>query len=413
MLNFSAMGSAPHGFAYLFERFPSFSQTFCVREVDAMRRLGVEFPVFSIRDPSDEPEQNSRSVGEVHYLPERFDGILAEDVDFRRAARKAQADLRNLWGCEKEKRRVYEALWLGPRLQAAGIRHVHVHFAGTGARTAFWLNRLFAIDYSVTAHANDIFRDEPPERLAQIFDRARVVVTVSDFSVAYLREHFPASREKFHRVYNGIEMERFLPGNPEGDPPLLLSVGRYIEKKGFCDLLSACRHLKERKFSCQIVGLGPLEEGLKDQVALLGLSNQVTITGPRSEDEIRALLRRASAFVLPCVYASDGAVDNLPTVIMEAMATGVPVVSTTLAGIPEMVVDGQTGFLVPEKDPLAVADRVRRLLDDPAAARKMGEAGRTRCAEHFETKRTTAALIACLQAHGALPDVGSLARNSA
>lgn len=377
-----------------------------------MRRFGVEFPVYSIRDPSEEPEQDSGATGEVQYLPERFDGILSEDVDFRRAARKAQAELRTLWGSEKEKRRVYEALWLGPRLQVAGIRHVHVHFAGTAARTAFWLNRLFGIEYSVTAHANDIFRDEPPERLAQIFERARVVVTVSDFSVAWLREHFPQAREKFHRVYNGIEMDRFPPGELANTPPLLFTVGRYIEKKGFCDLLAACSHLSDREFFCQIVGLGPLEEALKDQVALLGLSGKVVIAGPRSEAEIRALLAKTSLFVLPCVYAADGAVDNLPTVIMEAMAAGLPVVSTRIAGIPEMVVDGQTGYLVPERDPMALADRIGRLLDDPAGARTMGQAGRARCAELFATDRTTAALIACLQAHGALPDAGFLAQNS-
>jgi glycosyltransferase involved in cell wall biosynthesis len=398
----AGMVSAPHGFAYLFEKFPSFSQTFCAREVAALRRLGVEFPVFSIRRPVDEPAQDDLAGGPVQYLPEKFDDILAGDVGFRRAARKGQERLRELWGTEKEKRRVYEALWLGPRLNAAKIRHVHVHFAGTGARTAFWLKELFDIDYSVTAHANDIFRDESPERLAQIFGAARVVVTVSDFSGRFLRENYPTLREKFCRVYNGIEMERFRPTTFPGGPPLLLSVGRYIEKKGFGDLIAACAKLGDREFECQIVGLGPLEDSLKERVATLGLQDCVLITGPRTEGEIRDLLARSRLFVLPCVNAADGAVDNLPTVIMEAMAAGLPVVSTSVAGVPEMVIDGKTGFVVPEKDPAALAERMARLLEEETLAREMGGAGREMCGGLFAGERTSSALLEVFRSHGAV-----------
>ena len=132
---------------YLFERFPSFSQTFCVREVEAMHRRGLEFPVFSIRKPAGEPVQDYFSdIGPIYFLPEKFDTILATDTNFRRSARKALESLRALWGCEEQKRRIYEALWLGPLLREAGIRHVHVHFAGSAARTAFWLKRLFGVE---------------------------------------------------------------------------------------------------------------------------------------------------------------------------------------------------------------------------------------------------------------------------
>lgn len=388
--------------AYLFEKFPSFSQTFCAREVMALRREGVEFPVFSIRRPHDEPRQDELAVGPVTYLPEKFDDLLASDTAFRRSARCAQEQLRTLWGCEKEKRRIYEALWLGPKLREAGVHHVHVHFAGTAARTAFWLNHLFGIKFSITAHANDIFRDEPPERLAQIFAAAAVVVTVSDFSVRFLQEHYPALREKFCRVFNGIETERFPVSNfPEG-VPLILTVGRYIEKKGFADLIDACARLEGREFSCQIVGHGPLGGELQARADRLGLGDRVTLTGPKTESEIRAVLARSRVFVLPCLNAADGAVDNLPTVIMEAMAAGLPVVSTAVAGVPEMVQEGGTGFVVAEKDPAALAQAMVRLLDDEALARQMGAAGRIRCEELFDSRRTTASLRDVFRSHGAL-----------
>ena len=395
--------AAPHGFSYLFEKFPSFSQTFCAREVKALRENGLIFPIFSIRRPIDEPPQDELADSSpVRYLPERFDTILASDSSFRRAARKAQDDLDQTWGGEREKRRVYEALWLGPVLQKAGVRHVHVHFAGTAARTAFWLKRLFGIQYSITAHANDIFRDETTARLAQLFEAATVVLTVSDFSLRFLQAKFPAAEEKFHRVYNGIEPDRFRFSDFPAGRPLILGVGRYIEKKGFSDLIDACGLLEGRDFSCLIIGHGALECDLQSQVARLGLEDRIEITGPKTEGEIASLLARARLFALPCLNAADGAVDNLPTVIMEAMAAGLPVIATAVAGVPEMVLDGRTGFLVGEKDCRALADRIGRLLDDENLAREMGRAGRAHCEELFDVRRTSAALREILQSHGAV-----------
>lgn len=389
---------APHGFAYLFERFPTFSQTFCAREVRAMRERGLQFPVFSIRTPAHEPAQDSfGDIGPVHYLPEKYDDILAQDTTFRRAARKAIDDLKSLWGCEEEKRRVYEALWLGPVLKKARVRHVHVHFAGLGARTAFWLKRLFGINFSITAHANDIFRDEPPARLAQIFAAASVVVTVSDFSVAFLERQYPKLRSKFCRVYNGIATDSFRTSTFASARPLILSVGRYIEKKGFSYLVAACANLGDRSYECQIIGTGPDEEALRQQVVDFGLEGKVFITGPRTEGEIRGLLAQSSIFALPCIEGADGSMDNLPTVIMEAMAASVPVVSTNVAAIPEMIIDEKTGFIVSEKNAYTLAQRMATLLDKPSLAVSMGQAGRQLCRRIFDLEITSASLCEVLR----------------
>jgi colanic acid/amylovoran biosynthesis glycosyltransferase len=410
--------SAPLGFAYLFERFPSFSQTFCVREVEAMHGRGLEFPVFSIRKPAGEPVQDYFSdIGPIYFLPEKFDTVLASDTNFRRSARRALESLRALWGCEEQKRRIYEALWLGPMLREAGIRHIHVHFAGSAARTAFWLKRLFGVEYSITAHANDIFRDEPPERLAQMFRAAVVVVTVSEFSLRYLRTKYPSHDEKFCRVFNGIEVDRFQTSSFPDGRPLILSVGRYIPKKGFCTLVEACSRLEGKDFECQIIGNGPLEESLKEQAALLGVDQRVSITGPKAEGEIKRLFERSRMFVLSCTRAEDGAMDNLPTVIMEAMAAGLPVVSTDVAAVSEMIADDETGFIVPERDSGALAQKMACLLENPALARAMGMRARERCRDLFDLDRTSAALCEILTEHGALPsrraDIHSFRRSAA
>jgi len=390
-------------FGYLFERFPSFTQTFCAREVAALRGHGVEAPVFSIRNPDEEPiHQAFPNLGETTYLPAKFDEMIANDSGFRRAARKGQETLKALWGSESEKHRIHESLWLERACRAAKIHHLHTHFAGLSARTAFWLRRQGGPNYSVTAHANDIFRDEPPERLAQVLGEAACVITVSDFSQDFLLREHPHLSKKLHRVYNGIEISRFRRSPiPEGRP-LMVGVGRAIEKKGFFDLIEACGMLRDLDFECVIVGGGPLEESLTAQIAQSGLKDHVKILGARSEEEIRDMLAMARLFVLPCITGADGAMDNLPTVIMEAMACGLPVVSTTLAGIPEMVLDGTTGALVPERQPALLADKIRLFLKDRSLAAAQGAAGLERCKELFAIERTSASLLEILASHGAI-----------
>ncbi|MCX7868676.1 MAG: glycosyltransferase family 4 protein [Terrimicrobiaceae bacterium] len=387
---------------YLFERFPSFTQTFCAREVAAMRALGFTGPVYAIRRPAEEPvAQNFPETGEVVLLPESFSPMIESDAQFRRAARRRQEELRKLWGDESEKRRIYEALWLERACAASGATHLHAHFAGVAARTAFWLSRLGRAGFSLTAHANDIFRDEPPERLRQIFSSATFVATVSEFSRRQLEERFPEAHGKIFCVYNGMDTGAMPQRAVEPDaPPLILSVGRAIPKKGFEDLIAACALLGGSSFQCRIIGGGPLEEALRGRVAAAGLGDKLRVEGPMPERDIFALLSRSTAFVLPCVAADDGAMDNLPTVIMEAMAAGLPVVSTRLAGIPEMVEDGRTGFLVEPRQPAALAEKIRWLLDHPAEARAMGEAGREKCRRTFDVSVTSRQLAGLMNDHG-------------
>ena len=151
------------------------------------------------------------------------------------------------WGRKTDFLRLYQAAWLGPHLQALGVRHVHAHFAGLAARTAFWLERFFGISFSFTAHANDIFAPKPFEiSLGKLMDTARAIVTVSDFGVRFLREKYPGAAGKIQRVYNGIDLAGFQVADLAAPTPAIVSIGRLIEKKGFSDLIEACRLLRER-----------------------------------------------------------------------------------------------------------------------------------------------------------------------
>ena len=380
--------------AYLFERFPSFGQTFSYREVAELERQGIALQVFSIRRPADEPEQDwdPAIVDRVHYLPE--EKPLVAEVD-RVLKSKALPDRVRAavqkWDRQSDFLRLYQAIYIGVRLQEKGLRQVHAHFAGMAARTAWWINEFFGVPYSFTAHANDIFAPRDfVVSLAKLIERAAAVVTVSDYAVGLLREKFSASPGKIHRVYNGIDFARFSVSDFAGSPPAIISVGRLIEKKGFSDLISACALLRTRgrSFLCSIIGEGPLEESLRGQIAAAGLETCVELAGPRTQTEIANRLAHATVFALPCTREADGGMDNLPTVIMEAMAAGLPVISTPLGGVPEMVEPGVTGELVPERDPAALADAIERMIGDPERARRFGERGRQIASEKFAIEQS-------------------------
>jgi glycosyltransferase involved in cell wall biosynthesis len=376
-------------FAYLFERFPSFGQTFCHREVAELARQGITPPIFSIRNPRDElpQEWDAHIVKRVHYLPEEKQ--LLDDV--RRASKKGKLTQEIItaldeWGRRTDFLRLYQAVYIGLRLREMGIRHIHAHFAGMAARTAFWIHRFFPISFSFTAHANDIFAPRDFEiGLDQLVDAARVIVTETDYAARFVRERFPRCANRVHRVYNGLDLAEFGRADFSTAPPLVVAVGRLIAKKGFVDLIRACGLLTERGkwFRCDIIGEGPLENELLEKIQQLELQDRVALAGARPQHEIRDRLAEASVFVLPSVIDPEGGMDNLPTVIMEAMATGLPVISTAIAGIPEMVIEGETGFLVPPRDAVALADVIEKLIGDAVLARKMGRAGHERAKKLF------------------------------
>ena len=393
--------------AYIFERFPTFTQTFCVREILELERLGVQPVIFSIHDTSEEnishfPEELR---ARIICLPKE-DELVAQVrrlIDERKLPQSVVLTLRQ-WGEKPDKGRVYEAAWIGQKLCAmnAKVRHAHSHFAGIGARTCWWLRKFFGHSYSFTAHANDIFcapEAQTPEFPA-LFRDASLIVTVSDFTAKNLRDQFPNEAARVRRVYNGLDLAPFMEARDKADRACatggILSVGRLIEKKGYDDLISACALLRDRglKFQCRIVGEGPLEAGLKSQITNLNLHDEVLLTGPLPMNEIiRLLTEQTQVFALACKTEKDGGKDNLPTVLMEAMAASLPCVSTRLAGVPEMVVENVTGLLCQEQHPEQLAGLLGALLEDPVRCIEMGRVGLQHAQIHFAKEVTARCLM--------------------
>src|SRR5215469_3168290 len=214
-------------FAYLFERFPSFGQTFCYREVAELDLQGVAPPIFSIRNPKDEPPQDwdARIVERVHYLPEESE--LLNGVRWASKKGKLTQEIVTAldeWGRRTDFLRLYQAVYVGLRLREMGIGHVHAHFMGMAARTAFWIHKFFPITFSFTAHANDIFAPRNFEiGLDKLVDTARVIVNETDYAEKFLREGFPDSADRVHRIYNGLNLAEFHRAALSSDPPLIVA----------------------------------------------------------------------------------------------------------------------------------------------------------------------------------------------
>jgi len=386
-------------FAYLFERFPSFSQTFCYREVAELDRQGLTPPVFSIRKPKNEPPQDwdERVIERVHYLPEE-EGLLS---DVRRTSKKGNLKAEIVavldeWGRRTDFLRLYQAIYIGLRLRDLGIDHVHAHFAGLAARTAFWIDKFFGINFSFTAHANDIFAPRNFEiGLDKLVDAARAVITETDYAAKFLKERFPNRADRIHRIYNGLNLAEFRRADFSAASPSIVAIGRLIEKKGFADLIHACRLLKDRGklFRCEIIGEGPLEKELRRLIDQLDLQNCVKLPGPKPQHKIAEHLAAGTVFVLPSVIDPDGGMDNLPTVIMEAMVTGLPVISTAIGGIPEMVVENETGILVPPGDAGALAHAIEKVIVDLSFVRQLGANGHRRACDLFSIEKNAQSLI--------------------
>jgi glycosyltransferase involved in cell wall biosynthesis len=376
--------------AYVFERFPKFSQTFCYREIAELFRQGIRPEIFSLRAPEFGPETDwdDAIISKVHQLP--------EGESFARLADQAAASLSTAgrktlheWRGKPDSLRLHQATYIGTRLRELGVRHLHAHFAGMAARTAFWIHKFFSINYSLTVHANDIFVPNKFEiGLPEILASASAIVAVSDFAANHLRQRFPEIATRVHRIYNGIDPARFQPGQFE-QPPLILSIGRLINKKGFDILVDACALLRKNahEFRCEIIGEGPLAAELQARIDRQQVREQVHLLGPKRQLDVAARLSEATVLALPCRIDSDGAMDNLPTVVMEAMACALPVVSTDIAGISEMVCNGQSGFLVAENDPVATAGALGRLISERELARSFGLRGRQRAEDVFSIEK--------------------------
>lgn len=376
--------------AYILKMYPRFSQTFVINELLAHQAAGREIDIFSLRLPNDTRFHAavSRVQSKVVRIPRpggrssNFLGVL------RKTARKLPATWQVIEGNpEVSASDLEQAMNLALRAHQLGIDHLHAHFGTVATTTSRLAAKMAGISYSFTAHAKDIYHESVDERVlrAKLAD-ASAVITVSDYNVRYLQRNFGEAADRVVHINNGLDLTEFPFEEPGEREPLILAVGRLIEKKGFDILVQACAHLRDagRAFRCEIAGCGELAGELSRLVRDLGLDGHVSLLGPQPQDTIRERLHRASVLAAPCVVAANQDRDGLPTILVEAMAMGTPCVSTDVTGIPEILKHGETGLQVPQHDARALAEACSFLLDRPAERVRLARTARAMVEREFD-----------------------------
>lgn len=273
---------------------------------------------------------------------------------------------------------------------------VHSQWVNSGGTVAMYGAWLLDRPFSFTGHAADLFRGRVA--LHDKIRRADNIVCISEFHRSFYLEH-GARPEQLRLAYCGIDTAQFsLPTKPrENDGTFhILSSGRLVEKKGFEYVIDACRILVDRGLPvrCTIAGSGPLEDALRRRIREADLADRITVTGEAMmQEQIPELMHSADVYCLPCVWASDDDVDGLPQMLMEAMACGLPVVSTRLVGIPDLVIHESTGLLAEPNDAPGLADCLHRLHDEPELAARLAEKGREHVIRGFDLRDCLEPLI--------------------
>lgn len=402
--------------AYMLDRFPVLSQTFVLQEIRELERQGLLLFLFCLSEPVGREDKKAvwDGLAAITYISHQSLWSLLAMAIYR----CLRAPWRFLHTCIAlvARYRLRSALgyllygsYLARQLEHEGISHIHAHFATDPAAVVQSLHWLTGISYSFTAHAFDIYVDIPNRSkafrrsskviLGDKIRMARFVVTCSAYNQRYLTEIASGSAQHIYSIYYGVNLEALSPHVPIASmplrPPLILAVARLIEKKGLSYLVQACRFLADQgyDFTCRIVGAGPLQQALEDEIDKLELTNRVRLWGAAAHQEVIAMYQEATIAALPCIVAKNDDRDGMPNVLIEALCMGIPVVSTFVSGIPELIESEVNGLLVPPQDSTALALALARLLDNPSLRDRLASAGQQSAHERFDITKNAKCLL--------------------
>jgi len=397
--------------AYVVRSWPRLSQTFILNEVTALERIGVDISIFAMTR-ADEPLVHPQVAGvaaPVMYLDEppharaRAHARLFAAAPMRYVSTLLFAfRRRQLYGGYTSCRPLQafgNAALVADAVSAQRVSRpftqIHAHFAHDPALVGLLAHRLTGLPFSFTAHARDLYQI-PDAALRARVREATAVVTCCHANVEHMTR-LADDREPPRLIYHGVDLTVFRPAAARNgrSVPQIVSVGRLVEKKGFDDLLKACALLTAdgKRFACDIYGDGPQRselEALRDQ---LGLAETVRFRAARTHDQLLPIYQDADVFALTPRVTGDGDRDGVPNTIVEAMACGLPVVSTRVGGTHEAVSDGVDGLLASSSDVSGIAGHLATLLDDAVRRRRMGEAA-ARSAQRFDSQASAQSLAA-------------------
>ena len=397
--------------AYTMSRFPKITETFILIEMLELERQGVRVEIFPlIREH--EPVQHAdarRMVERAHFC--RLFSRPVLDAQIYWLLRRPGAYLRAWWravrGNLESPKFLLRALVVVPKAAYAARRmvelnvdHLHAHYATHPALLAYVVHLLTDIPYSFTIHAHDLYVERP--MLGEKVAAASFVVTISEFNRRMLIDLYGATaEERVVVVRSGIDPTLFRPRERRepGELFTIACVASLAGYKGQRYLIDACDVLHQRgvPFQCLLVGEGEDRPHLEAQIRRLGLTDRVRLLGAQPRHKVSELLQQVDALALPSVVMPNGKMEGIPMALMEALAAEIPVVATAISGIPELVRDGETGLLVPERDAAALAEALLRLYTDRDLGRRLASAGRQLVLREFNLEHNVAQLRALFE----------------
>lgn len=396
---------------YIATNFTAITHTFITREIGQLQNAGVEVDLLSVRTHTEQegavnPECDLSRTRNIYPVSK---WQILRGVARVMATRPARflSGVRLVLGSRQDTGRTrWKLLYqlavtttLAREIDSENYDWIHAHFASSPTTFALFLHLLTGVPYSFTGHAVDIFRESSALK-AKLANAARVV-SIS----AYNHDHYNTIVPGLPtvRIHCGIDPANF-PFRHRlrtGTPLRILSVGRSVPKKGFEYLIEALKLVSDTgvAWHCDIVGGGPLEESLREQAKRLGL-DALALRGPLQQDQIRELLDQADLFVLPCTVTEDGDRDNIPVSLMEAMAVGCPVISTAVAGIPELIGEkDEFGVTVEQRDARSIAAAIVGLVRNPDRYAELSRNGRLRVMQDFNVERSAEQLFQFFSGH--------------
>ena len=410
--------------AYILSKFPVFTETFIIREIREIRRRGIDVEVFSLKsadgDKSNHAEAEELRAG-THYIPFFLSAEVWASVLYYLRARpgKTLGMLGKIIGRNisspmtllKSLAVMPKAMTIARRLRKMGIDKIHCHWATVPATASWIVSTLNDAEFTFTTHALDIFKAD--NMLEEKMAASSGVRTISAFNKQYLLERYPSiSPDKISVIHIGIDIRRFVPHDRSGHKGfVVLSIGRLVETKGFQFLLQACDILRKRNidFFCRIIYVS---DAYDDEIFALhnklGLRGAVELISEVPQEKILDYYDSSDCLALPCIVDKSGDRDGIPTVILEALATEMPVISTEVSGIPEVVINDLSGILIQPESSSELADALETLYRDPALREKLGKRGREIVLDEFEISRSVDLLLGIILRN----DAGAVSKNA-
>ncbi len=359
--------------AYLLAKFPESSQTFVLNEVCKINEYSdTNLFVYSFRKPNFEwyDKETIAKVKKVNliYLPiyklfiNNLKFLFLNPIIYFKNLFKSTRfvfDIKSFFS-------FFVSVGWHYDLKERKIQHLHSHFSNYATLINYHSSNLLNVPYSFTSHANDLFEENTKYNLKELTNQSKFHVTISQFNKKFLSKISELDLSKIRVIHCGIDVNKFKPilNNNSTKCLEIISVGRLVEKKGFSYLMGALSMLNKRGvlFNCNIIGEGPEREILQESILKNNLSKKVFLLGLRNNRFVKEKVSKSSLFVLSCIEDSKGDKDGIPVALMESMALGIPVISTKVSGIPELITDGKEGFLVSQKNSRELANAINKFI---------------------------------------------------